>query len=269
MRQLDHYTGSSVIVHVVAAYRPREWDAATYDSLPLPHQRWGQGVLASLPVRGDERVLDAGAGTGRDTAALLERLPRGHVVAVDGSAAMLAQLRRRLAGIGPDRLTILRADLTAPLGLEEPVDAVFSVATLHWLPDHESVFRSLAGVLRPGGLLRAEWGGAGNIANIEAALVDLGLPQVGESCQFATAEHTAQWLAAAGFTDIDVTCVPDFARLETTGQLEAFLTTVVLAAVLDGLPAGQRRQVVQDVAARLPEPEVDYKRLHVSARRAA
>jgi hypothetical protein len=38
---------------------------------------------------------------------------------------------------------------------------------------------------------------------------------------------------------------------------------------VDGLPAGQRRQAVQDVAARLPEPEVHYKRLDVSARRAA
>jgi 16S rRNA C967 or C1407 C5-methylase (RsmB/RsmF family) len=55
----------------------------------------------------------------------------GHVVAVDGSTARLAQLRHRLAGVGPDRLTTLHADLTSPLALEEPVDAVFAVATLH------------------------------------------------------------------------------------------------------------------------------------------
>lgn len=252
-----------------AANRPREWDAATYDSLPLPHQRWGRGVLAALPVRGDERVLDVGAGTGRDTAALLERLPRGHVVAVDGSTAMLAQLRDRLAGVGPDRLTTLHADLTAPLSLDEPVDAVFSVATLHWIPDHGSLFHSLAAVLRPGGLLRAEWGGAGNVANVEAALVELGLPRIGESCNFATADQTAGRLAVAGFTDIDVICVPDPARMESGAQFEAFLTSVVLSAVLDSIPAGQRRQVVRDVAARLPEPRVDFMRLQASARRAA
>ncbi|MCA1696907.1 MAG: class I SAM-dependent methyltransferase, partial [Actinobacteria bacterium] len=181
---------------MVTTNRPREWDAATYDSLPLPHQHWGRGVLASLPLHGDERVLDVGAGTGRDTAALLERLPRGHVVAVDGSTAMLAQLRSRLAGVGPDRLMTLHADLTATLTLEEPVDAVFSVATLHWVPDHGFVFRSLAGVLRPGGLLRAEWGGAGNVANVEAVLVDLGLPRIGAACNFATAEQTTKRLAA-------------------------------------------------------------------------
>jgi trans-aconitate 2-methyltransferase len=225
--------------------------------------------LASLPLRGDERVLDVGAGTGRDTALLLERLPRGHVVAVDGSTAMLAQLRDRLAGVGPDRLTTLHADLTAPLTLEEPVDAVFSVATLHWVPDHRSLFRSLAGVLRPGGLFRAEWGGAGNVANVEAVLVDLGLPRIGEACNFATAERTARRLATAGFTDIDVVCVPDPARMQSAVQFEAFMTSVVLSAVLDSIPTGRRRQVVKDVGARLPEPQVDYVRLQACARRAA
>jgi trans-aconitate 2-methyltransferase len=233
---------------VAATYRPREWDATTYDSLPLPHQRWGRGVLASLPLRGDERVVDIGAGTGRDTAALLER---------------------RLAGVGPDRLTTLHADLTAPLTLEEPVDAVFSVATLHWVPDHGSLFRSFAGVLRPGGLLRAEWGGAGNVASVEAVLVELGLPRIGEACNFATAEQTAERLAAAGFTDIDVVCVPDAARMQSDVQFEAFLTSVVLSAVLASIPPAQRRQAVSDVAARLPEPQVDYVRLQASARRAA
>ena len=266
---VHHTRCTSSIEVVTATNRPREWDATTYDSLPLPHQRWGRGVLASLPLRGDERVLDLGAGTGRDTAALLQRLPRGHVVAVDGSMAMLAALRDRLAGVGPDRLTTLHTDLTAPLTLEEPVDAVFSVATLHWIPDHKSLFRSLAGVLRPGGLLRAEWGGAGNVANVEAVLVELGLPRVGEACYFATAEQTAERLAAAGFADIEVVCVPGAARMESAVQFEALLTSVVLSAVLDSIPAMQRRQAVRDVAARLPEPQVDYVRLQASARRAA
>lgn len=83
---------------MTASGGPREWDARSYDALQLPHERWGRQLLATLPLRGDERVLDAGAGTGRDTELLLERLPGGHVVAVDGSAAMLARSRDRLAG---------------------------------------------------------------------------------------------------------------------------------------------------------------------------
>ena len=49
----------------------REWDASTYDALPLPHVAWGQRVLDRMRLEGDERVLDAGCGTGRDGEALL------------------------------------------------------------------------------------------------------------------------------------------------------------------------------------------------------
>ena len=57
----------------------------------------GAPALERLELRGDERVLDAGCGSGRLTEQLLERLPRGRVVALDGSAAMLAEAARRLA----------------------------------------------------------------------------------------------------------------------------------------------------------------------------
>jgi trans-aconitate 2-methyltransferase len=43
---------------------PRDWDAATYDRLPIPMTAWGETVLGWLDLRGDERVLDAGCGTG-------------------------------------------------------------------------------------------------------------------------------------------------------------------------------------------------------------
>ncbi|MFL5957235.1 MAG: class I SAM-dependent methyltransferase, partial [Solirubrobacterales bacterium] len=75
---------------------PREWDATTYDRVSTPQLEWGLRVLDRLPLRGDERVLDAGCGSGRVTARLAERLPRGHVVAVDASAAMVARAREAL-----------------------------------------------------------------------------------------------------------------------------------------------------------------------------
>ena len=130
------------------------------------------------------------------------------------------------------------------------------------------VFRSLAAVLGPGALLRAEWGGAGNCASIETALAALGLPALNAACNFATAADTARRLAAAGFVDVDVALVPDPAWLDPGAQLEAYLGTVVLGSVLDARPAAERAGAVRAVAARLPEPTVDYVRLQASARRA-
>src|SRR6266536_5627561 len=74
------------------------WDAEAYDGLSDPQYAWGRRVLDRLDVQGDETALDAGCGSGRLTALLLERLPHGRVIAVDQSEAMLAQARSNLAG---------------------------------------------------------------------------------------------------------------------------------------------------------------------------
>ena len=74
-----------------------------YGALPLPHKRWGSRTIGRLRLTGDETVAGAGCGTGRDAEYLLQVLPWGRVVAIDGSRQMLAQTRSRLAGAGvPD-----------------------------------------------------------------------------------------------------------------------------------------------------------------------
>src|SRR5687767_12727798 len=102
---------------------PRDWNARSYDRVSDPMTEWGTNILHRLELRGDERVLDAGCGTGRVTEALRERLPDGRVVALDASPSMLAEARRRL---GDDRVDYVLADLGRPLPLAEPVDAIFS-----------------------------------------------------------------------------------------------------------------------------------------------
>lgn len=245
-----------------------DWDARSYDALPLPHKRWGPAAIARLRLAGDETVADLGAGTGRDAGQLLAALPRGRVLAIDGSQQMLAQLRERLAG-QLDRVQVLEADLREPLPVTEPVDAVLSVATLHWLPDHAQVFGSVAGLLRPGGQFVAEAGGEGNIATVRAALAGLGADDGQDLWNFAGEAETRDRLAAAGFTSIEVGLVPDPARFESADQLEAFLATVVLGAHLRDLPAAERRPFAAAVAARLDAPVVDYVRLQIRATRSS
>jgi trans-aconitate 2-methyltransferase len=71
----------------------REWNSAAYHRLSGPQVSWGKKVLSRLRLRGDEVVLDAGCGTGRLTAELLEALPRGRVVGLDQSQNMLGSAR--------------------------------------------------------------------------------------------------------------------------------------------------------------------------------
>ena len=74
-----------------------DWDAQTYDQIADPQTRWGAAVAERLSLAGDERVLDAGCGSGRVTALLLPRLTRGHVIALDASPAMIARGRSAIA----------------------------------------------------------------------------------------------------------------------------------------------------------------------------
>src|SRR3954454_12153817 len=199
-----------------------EWDATTYDSLPLPHVRWGAGVIERLGLQGDETVVDLGCGTGRDTEMLLDRLPTGRVVAFDGSVQMLDRLRERLAG-RLDRVEVVRADLTEPFPEAVRGDAVMSVATFHWVPDHASLFRGVAGALPSGGRFEAEFGGEGNIARFLEAVERAGGAKDDSAWGFAGRQETADQLEAAGFREVDVRVVPDPAILERGPQLEAFI----------------------------------------------
>jgi trans-aconitate 2-methyltransferase len=250
----------------------RDWDAATYDRIADPMTRWGSAVLDRLPLNGDERVLDAGCGSGRVTEQLLARLPRGHVVALDGSPAMIDAARRRLTAES-DRVTFVVADLLSPLPVEPPVDAILSTATFHWIIDHDLLFRNLAAVVLPGGMLVAQCGGAGNIATVlaaaEAVASSFGLdPGWRGPWLFATPEATAERLAAAGFVEIDTWLNPEPTSLLPGEPIETFLATVVLREHLARLSEAEGAAFVAAVAARLPRPEIDYIRLNIVARRA-
>jgi trans-aconitate 2-methyltransferase len=241
-----------------------DWDATTYDRVADPQTRWGIAVLGRLPLRGDERVLDAGCGSGRVTELLAKRLPDGSVVALDRSATMLTEARRRLARFG-DRIDYVQADLNRRLVIEPPVDAILSTATFHWIPDHDALFRNLAAILRPGGWLVAQCGGQGNVASLERVLDAMGETWIER--KFAGPLETAARLEAAGFVDVETWLSDEPTRFEPGQPFEAFLETVCLRENLTHIPASRRGAFVRRVAEWLGEPVLDYVRLNIVARR--
>jgi trans-aconitate 2-methyltransferase len=250
---------------VTTPAQPRDWDARTYDRVADPQTRWGQAVLDRLPLEGTERVLDAGCGSGRVTELLAARLPNGRVVALDASPGMIEAARARLAPLG-DRIEYVVADLGKPLPLAEPVEAILSTATFHWVPDHDALFANLAAVLRPGGLLVAQCGGVGNIASVRRLLATIGDGWLG-AAHYETPLATVTRLDAAGFVDIECWLTDEPTRFEPGEPLEAFLRTVILGGHLERLAAGERDGFVKAVADGLPEPLIDYVRLNIVARR--
>ena len=229
-------------------------------------QEMGVVVLARLDLSGDERVLDVGCGSGRITETLAERVRHGHVIAVDESASMAAAARTRL---GP-AVEVRVADVLE-LELDEPVDAILSTATFHWISDHERLFAKLHGLLRPGGRLVAQCGGESNIAGLRgrASVVAAREPYAEHlrgwrpPWNYADPEVTRRRLLAAGFTTADCALQPYPVQ---PAEPREFLATIVLEPHVRQLPEGLREAFMDEVMAELGEPVVvDYVRLNIDA----
>jgi trans-aconitate 2-methyltransferase len=248
----------------------RDWDASTYERVSDPQVEWAREVLERLPLRGDETVLDAGCGTGRVTQLLLERLPRGRVVAVDAAPSMVEAAR---AALDPGRATVFESDLV-DLELDEPVDAAFSNAVFHWVPDHARLFERLYAALRPGGALIAQCGGRGNIAAMHALAAEVGgeepfaeyLDGWDGPWNFAGPEETRERLEAAGFVDVETWL---YDRPVTPDDPRAYVATVALGYHLLRLPEDLRDPYLDAVVERWEPPRtLGYVRLNIAARRA-
>jgi len=270
---------AGAIVTIVSRDLPQEWDAAIYHRVSSPQVSWGSKVLGRLALVGDETVVDAGCGTGRLTADLLERLPHGRVIAVDRSTNMLAKAAAFLMPTYGDRVSFVQADVQ-DLELPEPVDAIFSTATFHWVLDHPRLFGALFACLKPGGHLVAQCGGGPNIARLrrraESLLEspDFRAKAVGwtNPWEFATPEETARRLAAAGFADIETSLEPAPTTLSDGPAFSEFVQSAVLRAHLDALPDEvDRRAFMAQVTALAanddPPFTLDYWRLNLAATR--
>jgi trans-aconitate 2-methyltransferase len=259
--------------------RTAEWDASSYHQVANPHVTWGQRVLARLHLRGDERVMDAGCGTGRLTAELLERLPEGHVLAVDVSANMLEVAREHLAPRFGERVSFLRADLQT-IELAEPVDAIFSTAALHWVTDHPTMFRHLFGALKPGGWLVAQCGGGDNIGLLvrRSAALMRQEPYAASfgawlgPWEFADEATAAERLRAAGFIDVETSLEEMPTILGSQAEYREFLRAVVFGEHLSRLPTDDLRASFIEAMVRQGDADdppyfLDYWRLNIQARR--
>ena len=140
----------------------RDWDTELYEASHGFVWQFGSDMVALLAPAAGETIVDLGCGTGHLTAKIAESGAR--VIGIDSSPAMIGQARQNFP-----KLTFQLAD-AREFRVDEPVDAVFSNAALHWIPDAGAVAERIAEALKPGGRLLAEFGGRGNVEHIHAAL---------------------------------------------------------------------------------------------------
>lgn len=246
---------------------PQIWNPEQYQKHARFVPALGVRLVALLAPEPGERVLDLGCGDGALT---LELLARGcEVVGVDSSPEQVAAARAR----GIDA-RILDAE---KLSFQAEFDAVFSNAALHWMKDEGNVIAGVFRALKPRGRFVAELGGAGNVAFIRRALVEV-LERRGIDGEarvpwyFPSAAEYAAALEEQGFV-VDV--IESFARpTPLPGDVLGWLETMA-QVFAEALPAEARGGYFAEVReALVPNLQredgswwADYVRLRFAAHR--
>lgn len=256
-----------------------EWDAKAYDKLSDPQYEWGMKLLGSITLHGTETVMDAGCGSGRLTEELIKLLPEGRVIAADFSSNMLESAKERLKW-ARDGIEFARLDLSN-FRLPNPIDGIYSNATLHWVPDHASMFRSLFRALKPSGWLVAQFGGDGNLARLKSRAARWAkqepfvkfITEDTDSAHYATEADTRQHMEAAGFSEIQTRLHPEIVRFPNAEAMRMFVSKVNLHKYIAALPDELAREFAEKVVSEAAEDDppftLDYMRLTIRAKRPA
>ena len=129
--------------------RARDWDA---DPAKVRRaEAVADGIRARVPLSAGMRALEYGAGTGLLGFMFADEL--GPMTLADVSEGMLEVAREKIAASGRDDIEAVKLDLVADGLPETRYDLVFSLMTLHHVPDTDAVLRAFREVLAPGGHL--------------------------------------------------------------------------------------------------------------------
>ena len=202
-------------------------------------------LLARAAPRPGERILEIGCGTGASTVPFAAAvLPQGRVVGADISEAMLGRARQRVAESGLGNITLTLADAQTQDFEPGAFDLIASRFGVMFFADPRAAFTNLIGALRPGGrLCFICWGTLADnrhwLLPFEIAVRHVGRPQPGNPrapgpMAFADPDYVRDFLAAAGFTSIDITREhPAVGGLSITEETELGCSMGPVARLLD------------------------------------
>lgn len=254
------------------------WDARTYDKVSSNVQlEWGRKLLEKRRWVGNEIVMDAGAGSGNLTKILADKVPQGHVYAVDADSNMVQEAKSNLFGCRNVQVTQSSMD---KVNLPTEVDMIFSNAALHWVLDQEGVFLHFWKLLKPNGELLIDYGGHGNLERPLSVIF-----KIMQSEQFK--EHFANWkqswyfpkpneteslLQKVGFKEIQVDLSSQITSFPDRQSFATFVRTVIMKPFLGYLPDANRKEQFIDAVLNGFEGHgwpwsLEFIRLTISARK--
>jgi len=242
------------------------WDAKKYQARHSYVFEYGQAVLDLLGARSGERILDLGCGSGQLTAAIAEA--GASVIGLDSSPEMLTEARAHYPAVD------FRLGDAADFALEEPVDAVFSNAVLHWVKNADGAAACIARALKHGGRFVAEFGGHGNIQSVLDTLHSL-LGPVETPWYYPGIAEYATVLERHGFETQQAWLIDRPTVVDGEDGMEDWLA-MFTRDVVKHLDAPRQQEIFHAVAERLRPTHyrggawtLDYRRLRIVAQRCA
>lgn len=109
---------------------------------------WKRGLIRGLPDHPRPVCVDLACGTGALSRALAARYPRGRVIGLDASEAMLVEGRKLSAGLS---IEFVQGDMQHTGWADASVDVVTGGYALRNAPEVEATIREIARILKPGG----------------------------------------------------------------------------------------------------------------------
>jgi trans-aconitate methyltransferase len=230
------------------------WDAQDYIRHSTGQEKWAQGLIAKLNLRGDESLLDIGCGDGRITVQLAKMLPEGKAIGVDNSGEMISLAISNYSGVKYTNLNFLMADFRV-LPFREQFNVVFSNAALHWVRDHGTVLKSIHNALVPGGSILLQMGGEGNADKMFDVLNTVIMkPQWKDYFAgfefpygFYSVEKYEVWLRQAEFKLKRVELIPKEMLFANADGLKGWLRTTWLPYT-ECIPPPKRERFIENIA---------------------
>lgn len=148
----------------------QSWNTTLYQDKHAFVWQYGESLLELLAPKPGERILDLGCGTGQLTEKIAQSGAK--VQGIDSSPAMISQAKENYPQL---QFTVADA---RHFQINQPFDAVFSNAVLHWIKQPDAVISCIRQALKPGGRFVAEFGGKGNVKAIVQALY-IALKEIG------------------------------------------------------------------------------------------
>ncbi len=155
------------------AVNKNEWDIHLYNEKHGFVYKYGEDLIKELSPQDGELILDLGCGTGQLTKEISESGAR--VIGIDASRNMIEAAKAKYKDLE------FHVKEASNFQFEEPFDAIFSNAVLHWELQSEKAVVCMYNNLKSKGRLVLEFGGKGNVRIIHDAikkvLVENGYPE--------------------------------------------------------------------------------------------